>query len=577
MCGIAAAVGRPAAVAEIVDELRHRGPDASGIHRDGDVALGAARLRINGDARFDQPLRAGDDVVLVANAEVFNHASLDVDVTSSNDLMPLATTLRREGPQALGRVRGPFAVAAWHRSTGRLILSRDEVGVRQLYVLESPSGILAASEPWPLLKRAGCAPQIDRRALAHLLAFQFLPRDATLFRGLRPVVPGETWLVGGDSARAVVRYPVRYTGPSEIDLSSALRSTARLQGPTAQRSAVFLSGGLDSSAVAGLLCAAGTPPSLAIVGFFPDAPHLDERPHARAVARELGLDLVEVPITADDAWDAFASVVRRLGGPQAGPGALAQFVLAREAARLGVKVVFTGTGGDELFGGYERHRILQRLARGEAASVDGTYAALAAAMSRAPDPLSAAVFRGREWLDALIPSSAAETEAIGRFALPAQSRDRADAALAFENATFLPGLLAVDDVTLAAFGIEGRAPLLDPVVTALARRIPLCEKSPPDAPRRLFREAVGAALPEAAKRRTDKMGFPMPLDAWLDGPWAERARELVAGDGLARFGFDPARVRKAFESRSVSARGRWFALALAVLDRLVTGELESSA
>jgi len=334
---------------------------------------------------------------------------------------------------------------------------------------------------------------------------------------------------------------------------------------------VFLSGGIDSSAVAGLLAEVGHPPDLAITGWFPDGDHAhDERPHARAVAAELGLPLLEVPIRAQDALEALPALVRALGGPLAGPGGLAQLHLARIAAQENVRVVYTGEGGDEMFGGYERHRLLQQIDGGSVADPIPGYLPLARKMAAAQDPFAAAVFRGGE-LRALLHPERARLMAEAAFAaLPPAGRSRPDAALEFEQERFLPGLLAVDDATLSAFGIEGRVPLLDPVVASLAAAVPLAEKSPPAAPRRLLRSALGTALPLAAARRKDKMGFPMPLQTWFSTPpWREYALDRIKAGSLDRFGFDGRKVRDAFEGLHLSARTCWFLLALDVLDELL--------
>jgi asparagine synthase (glutamine-hydrolysing) len=455
-----------------------------------------------------------------------------------------------------------------------LALARDAQGIRPLHVVSRPAGLVAASEIWPLLAELEGPPALDGAAVAHLLAFQFLPPGRTLFEAVTPVRPGEILLYDA-SARLVRREPLRFAGAGRdpAELSAALREAAALQGPRACRSAVFLSGGLDSSGVAGLLAEAGHPPDLAVTGWFPEGdPALDERPHARAVAAELRLPLAEVPIRAADALEIFPALVRALGGPLAGPGAMAQFLLARFASEDGVRVVYSGEGGDELFGGYERHRLLQQIEAGAPPEPLPGYAPMARAMAGAADPLAAAVFRGAELLPLLSRDAQAAVTAAARDALPPPGPARSDRALAFEAERFLPGLLAVDDATLSAFGIEGRVPLLDPVVAAAASRVPLAHKSPPPFPRRLFRSLLGAALPLAASRRRDKMGFPMPLETWLSSPpWREFALDRLRPSSLARFGLDGRAVRSAFEQRSVSARGRWFLLGLDVLDELLAG------
>jgi asparagine synthase (glutamine-hydrolysing) len=575
MCGIAATIGDVGRISSLVRAVAHRGPDQSGTASFERFAIGAARLQVDGDQRAAQPLRGASGLSVVANAEVFNHSEFRGDVSGDageGDLPPFVRRLESDFPGAFSKIRGPFAMAAIHERLRLLALARDEAGIRPLHVLANEDGLLASSEIWPLVASLPSPPELDQDAVAHLLAFQFLPAGKTLFRGIEPVLPGEARLYD-PMGRCVRRDRVRFDAGPGTDLAAALREAAALQGRRAPKAAVFLSGGLDSSAVAGLLAEVGRPPDVAFTGWFPegDVAH-DERPHASAVAAELGIPLVLVPVRAADALDVFPALVRALGGPLAGPGGLAQFLIARTAAAHGVRVVYSGEGGDELFGGYERHRILQQIESRAAVDPLPGYAPLARRMEAAQDPLAAAIFRGAEIMPLLHPDMRLRVGDAAFLALPSPGPDRADRAVAFERTTFLPGLLSVNDVTLSAFGVEGRVPLLDPVVATLASSVPLGLKSPPEAPRRLFRAAVGAALPHAAARRRDKMGFPMPLETWLGTPpWRDYALDRIGSASLERFGFDGPRVRMAIEARRLSARTTWFVLALDVFDQLLGG------
>ncbi|HYC79330.1 MAG TPA: asparagine synthase-related protein [Planctomycetota bacterium] len=572
MCGVVATLGAAAAgAARLLAGVAHRGPDASRLATDGPCTLGAARLRMVGDARSDQPLRGPRGVLAAMNGEAFNHADFAPTADGGSDLSALLVALERDGAAALDRVRGPFAVAWWDPAASELVLARDPWGVRPLYVSADARGVAAASEPWPLFEASGAAARLDEAALAHLLAFQFPPPDRTLLRGVRPLAPGAVRRFRATAAGIVEAAAGRtaYAGPSEADLAAALRSAARLQGPATRRTAIFLSGGLDSSAVLGLLREAGCAPDLAFVGWFPEAgAGLDERPHARAVAAACRVPLVEVPIRAVDALEALPGVLRALGGPTAGPGSLSAAVLARAARDHGVDVVFTGQGGDELYGGYERHRLLAALDRGEPLAPASGYEPLAAALAAAPDPLRAALVRGDALRALLEPAAVVAMDAAVERALPPAGPALVERALAFERAVLLPGLLAVDDRTLAARGIEGRVPLLDPAAARLAASTPWTETFPAGSPRRRLAGLAGAALPEPAARRRDKMGFPMPLGAWFRGPWRDAAYDLLAGDALTAFGFRRGAARAAFAAGALDPRTAWFLIALARFESL---------
>lgn len=550
MCGVAGSLGRPGLVPGLLAELAHRGPDRSQVLGSGAGAVGCARLRINGGRACDMPLRSSSGRTLLAvNGEFFNHAGHPGGSTGG-DLGGLPDLLETEGPAALERVRGPFALAAWDAVEETLLLARDEVGVRPLFVREVPGGVLAASEVGPLLRRG--APDRDEVAWDHLLAFQFWPPGRTPWAGVQEVEPG-TWHRYRAGPRGCLHTRGRLAcKDGEADLESAAAAAFALQAPCPQPAGLSLSGGLDSSAVLGGLVGEGRPPALAAVGWFPGAPPaLDERPRARAAAREAGVPLLEVPITPEAWVEAWPRVVAALGGPLAGPGAVSQWLVARALGREGVRVVYSGQGGDELFGGYERHRLLLLRELGRRPVPARGYEPLARAFSDG-DPVERLLLRGRSLMPFLEPGRAASVQAAARH-LPPPGAGRVDRLLEFELRVLLPGLLAVEDRTMGAFGLEGRVPLLDPVLVRLARAVPLSVKSPPEEPRRLFRRLFRSRLPRAVAGRRDKMGFPVPLDAWLRGPLRSFVMEHPAWDRLPELGFRP-RVRDALEDGHLPAR-----------------------
>ena len=560
MCGIAGSLGRASVVPDLVRALYHRGPDHAGWRDDDDLAVGASRLRVTGDARGDMPLvSASGRTVLVVNGEVFNHRELFGPARGASDLHGLPDLLEREGPSALSRIRGPFALAAFDREARSLLVARDELGVRPLFVVEDASSVVCASEVLAL-RSATKRNRRDAEAWGHLLAFQFWPRDRTPWRGVRPVPPG-TWrrYQRIDGELVFEAGAVQYAG-GEDDLASALETAFTLQKESRLRTGITLSGGMDSSAVAGGLSRAGGAVEVAATGWFPGAPSaMDERPWARAVADELHMPLVEVPITPDAYLEAWPRVLQAMGGPLAGPGAASQWLVCRALADEGVGVVFSGQGGDELFGGYERHRLLLQRDLGQRLEPAPGYERLLS--PDAADPVAAVLFRGARLLSLVEPELLSHVLSARR-ALPEPTPPLADRVLEYEITSLLPGLLAVDDRTVAAFGMEGRVPLLDPVVARLARRIPLAEKSPPDAPRRTFRDACVAFLPNAVRDRRDKMGFPVPLDAWLDGPWRALRHDHPGLPLLEEAGFRP-QAREALANGSLRGRDAWFLLSVA--------------
>jgi asparagine synthase (glutamine-hydrolysing) len=558
MCGIAGVLGDPRRLAPMLQAQGHRGPDHLGWTQIPQGALGAARLRMVGGPEADQPVFTPDGRhALVLSGEVFNHRELDAG--GAGDLGGLCRRLAEEGPQAFSRVRGPFAAILLDRTRAELLVARDEVGVRPLFISTQGPDLLVASEI-PALEAAAGGFDGDLEAWAHLLAFQFRPRAATLHAGIGSLPPG-TWRrygLRGGRAVAIAEGSFRYEGPRARDLGALLEEAIALQAPKGHPSALLLSGGVDSSAVGALLAAAGGKPDFAVVGWFPEAgPDLDERPHAREVAAELRLPLLEVPILADAHQDAEARLIRALGGPEAGPGGASVQLLVESAAREGARILYTGQGGDELFGGYERHRQLAARLQGHPTDPAPGYGAL---LRGAEEPAVELLFRGRELLPLLAPGMAG---LVRRSAdcLPRGGADLLERLIGFEIRTLLPGLLAVDDRAAASVGAEGRVPLLDPGLAQAAARIPFLAKSPPESPRRLFRELLGLRLPEAARRRRDKMGFPVPLEVWLAGPWKGDLSDPGLPARLGALGFEETALRRGL--RALSPRGQWFLLACA--------------
>ena len=557
MCGIAAVLGANPGIESLVQRLEHRGPDSRGIAGNGVVTLGAARLRIHGGPESDMPLRSRcGRITLVANAEVFNHEQLFGNSPGDSDLRGLADHWAREGVGVLSRLRGPFALAVWDSRDDSLCIARDEFGVRPLYWREQGESVSVASEVAALF--GADRPCRDYSAWAHLLAFQFQPPGQSLWQGIRELLPG-TWMRWQRSSGALQQQSGSFRCAGTESLADALRNSGRLQRPRTRGSALLLSGGIDSSLVLGMLQAAEALPDCAVVGHFgAEHPHCDERERARAVAQVCKVPLLEVSITPEAHLAALPPLLRALGGPNAGPGGPSQYVLAETIARAGQRIVFSGTGGDELFGGYERGRLAQQRAAGRALSSSAGYQGLV----QGSGPLAPALlFRGRRLLP-FVETEVARAMNQAAAALPPDGPDLATALEQFELSHLLPGLLAVEDRCAAAFGMEGRVPLLDPLIAKAALAVPPEQRSPEAAPRALLRAAAAALLPEPAARRRDKMGFPVPLDAWCQGPWRDALLDHSVVRELQELGFKSS-VREALLEGTLPPRDQWFLLACA--------------
>jgi asparagine synthase (glutamine-hydrolysing) len=523
MCGIAGAIGPVAEciVERMLGGLVHRGPDGGGVARGGVSVLGATRLSIRGGAAGDQPLRTGRGL-LVFNGEIYNSAELVKDlawhgvvVDGSSDTAIVAGLLDVYGLSAVDRLNGMYALA-WDDGE-RVSLARDPAGIKPLYYRAGAF----ASEIRPLLPEGGARP--CDAAISRWLSFHVAYGEETFFEGVRRVPPGGILDLGSGrllrSADAALTFASPNPALTAERIGRILERAVRSASP-AERHGVALSGGLDSTLVAAL----GEGERVAYHGRV-DADGCDESPYARAAAAELGLELIEVPIEPEAALAALPGVVGHLEEPVAGPGAVAQWLVAQRASE-DVRILMSGCGGDELFGGYARAAAM-RFDRPPAGlenyqplfdrvrGIDDPARRAFALLDRRPGHLFAAEF------------VRAHPEPTDEFRDRFFAHGPAGAARA-EIGIILPALLQVEDRVAMAFGVESRVPLLDRRLLRVAAR--LDDEGRVDADGRLkarLRDAATPFLPPAVAGRGDKMGFPLPLNDWFKGAWGDLAREVL--------------------------------------------------
>jgi len=560
VCGIAGVVGedpraRPARVEAMLAALRHRGPDGAGAADGGAARLGCTRLSIRGGAAGDQPLRTARGL-LVFNGEIANVGELVKDlawhgraVGEESDTAVVGALLDVYGPAAVDRLNGMYALA-WDDGA-QVWLARDPAGIKPLYYRLDKEGARFASEITPLLDGDRA---LHGAALARWLRFHWAYGTETMFRGVLRVPPGG--LVALPQGRIVrAGDPVLEFGAPNPSLTperfgKVLRRAVADAAPSS-RYGVTLSGGVDSALVAALAGGAAA----AYHGRV-DAAGFDESPHARAAAAELRLPLVEIPITAQACLDAFPRLVRAMEEPGAGPGALGQWLVCERASR-DEKVLLTGCGGDELFGGYARAAALLR--DDPPASLAGYAPLFARVRGLAPAERALALLDRNEPTlyrpEFLAEHPAPDQEFLDAFAsggLPPET-----AAARMEARITLPALLHVEDRTTMAFGLEGRVPLLDRRLLRCATRMPAGARV--DGAGRLkalYRDAADPLLPPSVRSRGDKMGFPLPLGDWFAGPWRPFARDLLLDPRTkARGMVDPKGVESALARHGQYDRG----------------------
>ena len=623
MCGIVGVQGEfPSDLLKrMTDSVAHRGPDGEGalwIDTPGQrrTGLGHRRLAIiDLSAAGCQPMvlrppGAGDDegLTLVFNGEIYNYRELRAELAAAGSRFVTQTDsevilhlYQRDGLGMLDRLNGIFAFAIHDgRIQGRpagvergaLFLARDQAGVKPLYFCVTPQGFLFASEIKALLCHPTIARDIDPLALHQMLAYLWTPAPRTMLRAVRKLEPGCAMLVHrGVVARHWRYYRLPYDGVRDsrpraaiaAELNARLEQAVRRQLVADVPVGAFLSGGLDSSSVVAMM--RRVQPGRRIQCFsigFGDEKEVEgqpaDLPYARRVARHLDVDLEEIRIDAT-AIDRLEEMVALLDEPQADPAPINALFIAERARAMGIPVLLSGAGGDDIFSGYRRHRALQ-LERWwswlpQAARAALQAASLSQAMGRGTRQASVA---GRRLTKMFAHAGAdAERRLIAYFwwspekfrrnlytaqfaaqvgsadvgeplqaslaEIPAE-RDPLQRMLFLETRHFLAdhNLNYTDRAGMSA-GVEVRVPLLDLDLIEFAAKIPASMKQTGSEGKSVFKEAMRSMLPHDVVYRP-KSGFGAPLRRWLRQELRSRVEDTLDSAVLRRRGFfDPRAVR----------------------------------
>ncbi|HWA81504.1 MAG TPA: asparagine synthase (glutamine-hydrolyzing) [Acetobacteraceae bacterium] len=557
MCGIAglilnadAAPPAPETLARLTRALAHRGPDGAGQTMVGRIALLSTRLAIIDLESGDQPLFAGS-ASLVANGEIYNYRELraampEVHFATESDCEPPLHLWLRDGAGYARPLRGMYAIAV-HERVGRTVtLSRDPFGIKPLYLAQIPDGLAFASEPQALLEAGLVARTIRPAAREELLQIQFVTGTETIFQGIHRVLPGETLTCADGHVldrRRIQALPEG--GPEEIDEETAL---ARLDAALAEsvelhlRSdvpyGIFLSGGIDSSAVLGMMRRLTNQEVLAFTAGFAAPGAADERESAAMVARAVGARHETIEITEAMVWQHLPEIVSCMDDPAADYAIIPSWFLARRA-RQDVKVVLSGEGGDEMFAGYGRYRTAMRpwWLGGRVMRARGTF-----------DRLQVLRTRPSGWRDGLAADEATTSLEAGRTRLATVQ--------ATDIAGWLPNDLLIKlDRCLMAHGVEGRTPLLDRGVAEATFRLPDTLKVRRGQGKWLLRRWLERHLP-AARPFARKQGFTVPIGTWIAAAGARLGPLVAASPAIAEIA-EPGRVISLF--RNAAGRREGFA------------------
>ncbi len=574
MCGITGIVSlsggaTPEHAAEMCALLAHRGPDSSGAAGDGTFALAARRLAVIDLESGDQPSRNEDgSVVVVQNGEIYNYRELRHELArdghvfaSHGDTEVLAHLYERDGERFAQRLRGMFAVAIWDARRRRLVLARDRFGIKPLYYRLGHGRLEFASE-----LRALPRGEIDLDALESFLAFNVVAGEQSIFRECRRLPAGHVlvWERGAVSVepfadpRPAARGSLRREPRAELaeELRERMRDSVRAHLVADVDVGVLLSGGVDSSLVAAL-AAQEAPGRLKTftVGF--EESSFDETADARLVAERYGTDHHSLVVRPDA--DAVARVLGEVfDEPFADSSALPTYLVSRLASEH-VKVVLSGEGGDELFGGYYTYQadLLAARAGPLAAALRPVVELLPVSYAKASFDYRAKRFvraahlppleRHHGWKEIFSPAARAELLARRGDADPLailrgryEASDGAEPIARLQDldraVTLVDDLLVKTDRASMAWSLEARVPFLDPVVAELALALPRRQRVTLRRKKVLLRAAAAPLVP-APIVRGRKRGFSIPAAAWLRGELHELARDVLSPETLRRQGF----------------------------------------
>jgi asparagine synthase (glutamine-hydrolysing) len=571
MCGIAGLVSSerldmdaPHRVVRMRDVIAHRGPDDCGLYCDGQAALGHRRLSIVDLATGQQPLsNETRDVWVVFNGEIYNHAAVRRDLESlghqyrtRSDTETIVHAYEEWGDDCVDRFNGMFAFAVWDENRRRLLLARDRLGIKPLYWARRRNLLLFGSEIKAIFASGLIEAEPRLSALPEFFGTRSTAGAATLYRGILKLLPGHR-LAFEDGDVRITQYwdvPVgeeprrRVSAPDVVaEFKDRLTESVRLQLMSDVPLGVFLSGGLDSSAIAATM-ARLTGQRLETFSVAFEERAYSELSYSRIVSDAIGATRHEVVVDETDFFGALPKLVWHEDEPIAHPSSVPLYFVS-SLARRHVTVVLTGEGSDELLAGYGRYPRITWNWRAAQAYERAVPKAIRSAIARLvpgfPEPLARYARRSfladRSQAGMVFDSFGSVCVAEQRALVSPAMRDRVTAGQAYAASlayfqrpghgstlldrllyadikTYLVELLMKQDQMSMAASIESRVPFLDHTLVEFAARLPDEWKLSGWTTKRVLREAMKSMLPASILNRP-KMGFPVPLRAWTRGRW----------------------------------------------------------
>jgi asparagine synthase (glutamine-hydrolysing) len=584
MCGIAGIVAvdgldeqAAARALQMRDVIVHRGPDEAGLHCDAHAALAHRRLSIVDLSSGQQPLSNEDGSVwVIFNGEIYNHADIRQELEAHghvyrtrSDTETLVHAYEQWGEGCVDKFRGMFAFAIWDAPKRRLLLVRDRLGIKPLYWVRTSNALLFGSEIKAILASGLVEPRVNEAVLPEVLSTRYTSGEETMFRGIRKLLPGHLLVFEGGrvTTRQYWDVPQRpasvLRSPQPPGLSPVARfrelleESVRLRLMSDVPLGMFLSGGIDSSAIAALMAREIGRPLQTFSVAFKDRAY-NELGYAREVAQAIGAVSHETVIDDRDFFGALPKLIWHEDEPIAHPSSVPLYFVSA-LARRHVTVVLTGEGSDELLAGYGKYprvawnwragTVYERMmpaalrasiARGVLPMLPSKLARYARrsflAMDRTPESMffdnfaSIRLADQRQLLSSSLRGAAtadgAYRASLAYFNAPNGTSTLLDRLLYTDIKTYLVELLMKQDQMSMAASIESRVPFLDHKLVEYAATLPDEWKLNGWTTKRILRESMKGLLPESILSRP-KMGFPVPFGGWTRSGWNGVVRDVL--------------------------------------------------
>lgn len=578
MCGIAGIIGnfeeREKVIEKMTKMMVHRGPDDDGFFSDEDISLGMRRLSIIDLEKGKQPIFSEDgNLVIIFNGEIYNYKELrDIlllrghKFKTNSDTEVIIHLYQEEGENCLEKLRGMFAFCLYDRKRKTVLLARDYFGIKPLYFLNKNGVFAFASEIKSLLWHPYYQPEVNEAAVFHYLSFQYVPTKETIFKNIFRLLPGSYLKINLPDGKIEERkywcfYFEQENNVSEKDLLDVLKDSVSHHMISDVPVGAFLSGGVDSSSIVSLMKNSFINEKISTftIGFK----EVDEFKEARKAAKFLNTDHTEIKVTPEEFFEKLPEIIWHFDEPVADPSAVALYFVAREA-RKKVKVILSGEGADELFGGYNIYlepfalkkldflprSIKENLVKTNFNFFGKNY------LRRSLIPLEER-FIGNAYI--FKPNEVARVWQGRSFSQPKDllvsfyegAKEWSDSTkMQYIDINFwLAGdILAKADKMTMANSLELRVPFLDLEVAKIASRLPDELKFKNGVTKYLFRQTMRGLIPEI-NRKKKKLGFPVPLEQWFNKD--NRFLKIIKENSYLKEYFNMAEIEKITNPRQL--------------------------